>query len=88
MACGAIAACGFRWGWGEEKKKGPNRYVAFYCITGFGGRAKLIKKSRTKTYFWWIESVLATAMDHTSSNIISRDIYLLRNGAKFRYLSF
>jgi hypothetical protein len=27
-----------------------------------------------KAYFWWIESVLAIATDHTSSNIISRDI--------------
>jgi hypothetical protein len=26
-----------------------------------------------KAYFWWIESVLATVMDHTCSNIISRD---------------
>jgi hypothetical protein len=26
-----------------------------------------------KAYFWWIESVLETVMDHTCSNIISRD---------------
>jgi hypothetical protein len=29
-----------------------------------------------KAYFWWIESVLATGTDYTSSNIISRDCRL------------
>jgi hypothetical protein len=32
--------------------------------------------SRTKAYFRWIENILVTTMDHTYSNIISRDIYI------------
>jgi hypothetical protein len=37
-----------------------------------GGR-DVEKDAGLKAYFWWIESVLATGTDHTSSNIISRD---------------
>jgi hypothetical protein len=33
-------------------------------VSGQGGR---------KAYFWWTETYFATATDHTSSNIISRD---------------
>jgi hypothetical protein len=30
-----------------------------------------------KAYFWWTETYFATATDHTSSNIISRDTHIL-----------
>jgi hypothetical protein len=36
-------------------------------VSGQGGR---------KAYFWWTKKYFATATDHTSSNIISRDFKL------------
>jgi hypothetical protein len=52
---------GYGFGRGGEKRKNRlNRYVVFWCIMGFGGRAKPVKESRMKAYFWWIESVLAS----------------------------
>jgi hypothetical protein len=52
---------GYGFGRGGEKRKNRlNRYVVFWCIMRFGGRAKSVKESQMKTYFWWIESVLAS----------------------------
>jgi hypothetical protein len=51
MACGAIAACGFRWGWEEEEKKAePVHGILLYY--GIWWEDKIGKKNnQTKTYF-------------------------------------
>jgi hypothetical protein len=45
----------------------------------YGGLSDLVGGQRTKAYFLWTETYF-TDMDHTSSNIISRDWYVLVRG--------
>jgi hypothetical protein len=65
---------GYGFGRGGEKRKNRlNRYVVFWCIMGFGGRAKPVKENPIKRIFGGLKAYLR-ATNHTCSNIISRDI--------------